>query len=323
MEVGGIRCFDLPLNTKSELSPRLWRALPSVVSLVKKERFDLLHAHTRVTQVLAASVSRLTGLPYISTAHGFYKGRWGRGLFPCWGRRVVAVSSVVAQDLEKTHGVSPDKITVVHNALDIEDLERRFKSQDKKKNRSELGIPEGGFVLGCVSRLVRDKGHEYLVLAIREMVSRIPGIFLVIVGDGREKKNLEDLVKKHMLKDHVSFVPGLNDTTKVLSVIDVFAHPATFREGFGLSMAEAMIAKIPVLATTIPAIDTIFQNNVTALLVPPKDAESLAKAIQRLAEDRALASAIAQNGHALALKLCQSQRQAEEMERVYESVLKP
>ena len=321
LEQKGIRCFNFPIRTKSELDPKLFLALPGVVSLIKKERFDLLHAHTRVTQVLAYWAGRFTGIPYISTAHGFYTARWGRQVFPCWGERIVAVSEVVACELEKTHGLPAKKIALVPNALDIADFEGRLRRQDQKKIRGEYGIPGDAFVVGCVSRLVRDKGQEYLVEAMRRLIPEMPDIFLWIVGDGREKARLETLVKKYGLQENVRLIPGVGDTTAVFSVIDVFVHPATFREGFGLSMAEAMLAKKPVVATAIPAIDTMFQNGVETLLVPPKDAEALAKAIQTLAKDAAYANRIAENGHRLAIRLCQAGRQAEEMERVYDEVL--
>ena len=86
-------------------------------------------------------------------------------------------------------------------------------------------------------------------------------------------------------------------------------------------MAEAMIAKKPVVATLIPAIDTLFRNEEEAILVPPKDAGLLAAAIRSLAQDPARAQTIARNGHALAGRLCRADRQAEEMERIYRDVI--
>ena len=317
LEKRGIRCFEFPIRTKSELSPKVWGSLPAVVSLIKKERFDLLHAHTRVTQVLAAAAGRWAGLPYISTAHGFYKMGWGRRLFPCWGERAVAVSALVAEELEKTHHVPPGRITVSHNALDLADFEGRLKEKDPSQIRADYRVPEGAFVVGCVSRLVRDKGQEYLIEAMRLLKGEPANIYLWIVGDGREKEALLALTEKYGLQKKVRLIPGITDTTEILSAVDVFVHPATFREGFGLSMAEAMIAKKPVVATRIPAIDTLFKDNVEALLVPPKDAGALAAAIRALAGDRSYAEKIAENGYQFARRVCRSERQAEEMEQVY------
>ena len=317
----GVRCFEFPIRTKSELSPKLFLALRGVVALLKQEKFDLLHAHTRVTQVLAHWAGRLAGVPTMSTAHGFYKTRWGRQVFPCWGEQVVAVGELVAQELEQTHGVPKEKIAIVHNALDIEDLQARLRRQDPKKIRSEYGIPDDAFVVGCISRLVRDKGQEYLIEAVQTLVPEMPRIFLLVVGEGREKERLQAQIKNLALEEYVRLIPGVNDTAGLLCAMDVYAHPATFREGFGLSMAEAMIAKKPVLATTIPAIHTIFKNGVNALLVPPKDAPALAQAIRRLSADAAFARSIAEAGHGLAASLCRSERQAEEIEQVYYKVI--
>ena len=320
-ERNGIRCFVFPIRTKSEVHPRLWKAVPGIVRMVRKEKFDVLHAHTRVTQVLASAVSGLTGVPSISTAHGFYKPRLGRKLFPCWGERVVAVSPLVAEELQKTHGVPAPRIRVVNNAVDLEDFERRLRAHDPAKVRSENGIPEKAFVIGCISRLVKDKGQEYLVEALARLVKEIPSAFLVLVGNGREKERLEALILKLGLGGHVRMIAGIEDTASILPAIDVFVHPATYREGFGLAIAEAMVAKKPVVLTKIPALDTLFQDGVDALLVPPKDAGALSRAITGLFGDPEKARHLAGKGHEKVTALCRAERQADEIEAVYREVL--
>ena len=238
LEQNGIRCFSLPIRTKSEIHPKLFAAIPRIARIIREEKFDILHAHTRVTQVLACALSCVTGVPFVSTAHGFYKARLGRKIFPCWGERVVAVSPLVAEELQKTHGIPLTKIRVVNNAVDIEDFEKRLRAHDGRKVRSENGIPDKSFVIGCISRLVRDKGQEYLVQALGLLTQKIPDSFLVLVGDGREKMRLETLVMKLGLNSRVKMISGVVDTTAILSSIDLFVHPATYREGFGLAIAE-------------------------------------------------------------------------------------
>lgn len=298
--------------------------------MVREEKFELLHAHTRVTQVLAWALSRVTGVPFVSTAHGFYKPRLGRKMFPCWGERVVAVSPLVAEELQKTHGVPAAKIRVVNNAVDIEDFEKRLRSHDSRKVRTENGIlpAEGGsasggkaFVIGCISRLVRDKGQEYLVQALDLLTKEIPGSYLVLVGDGREKMRLETLITKLGLSSRVKMISGVVDTTAVYSSIDLFVHPATYREGFGLAIAEAILAGKPVILTKIPALDTLFQNGVDAVLVPPKDPEALARAILAIFNAPEKAKRIADTAYEKVSALCRSERQADEIERIYQEVL--
>lgn len=316
----GVLCYDYPIRTKSELNPRLWWAMPQVVSLVKQENYDILHAHSRVTQVFAFFVSKLTGVPAVSTAHGFYKARAGRRLFPAWGERVIAISPLVAEALEKDHHVPARKVRVVQNAIDLEAFVRRLGQQDKEWSRSRYGVPKDAFVVGTLSRLVRDKGHEYLIEALRQAAAEYPKVFLLIVGDGREKDELERLASQ-AIPGRFKMIPAVQDTTAVLKMMDVFAHPATWREGFGLSIAEAMVAKLPVLATDIPAINTLLVDRQNGRIVKPKDAAALAGALKELIRDPESARRLAAKGYETAVSLCRPERMADEVEAVYKEVL--
>ncbi|MEI8344952.1 MAG: glycosyltransferase, partial [Candidatus Omnitrophota bacterium] len=158
LEQKGIRCHRLGIRTKSELSPKLWWNLPAAVRLVKNEKFNLIHAHTRVAQVFASVISQVTGIPVVSTAHGFYRPKLGRRLFPMWGCRVIAISPLVAEELHSKHRVSKSRIRLIENAVDIEELETLLLEADPARIRTELGIEADAYVICCISRLVKDKG---------------------------------------------------------------------------------------------------------------------------------------------------------------------
>src|SRR3989338_4744407 len=185
----GLRISKFPIRTKSVLSPKILFAIPRIISLVRREKITLMHAHSRVTQVLARVVSFFTRVPYISTAHGFYRRRLGRRLFPAWGKRVIAISPLVAEELQKTHRVDPSRIRVVYNGLEIEERRRCLLEQNPYEIRRCLGFDEKSFVIGSVSRLVRDKGHEYLVEAVSRLRKKGKDVTLLIVGDGRERRS--------------------------------------------------------------------------------------------------------------------------------------
>lgn len=317
----GFDVFQFAIRTKSELHLKLYWNLPAIKELVKKEQVDLLHAHTRVTQVLAFLISKLSGIPFVTTAHGFYKPRLSRKLFGCWGERVIAISPMVAEELKKTHKVREDKIRLIQNAIDLDEFQKRYSQKDPIALRRELGIPADAWVIGSVSRLVEDKGHAYLVEAVQKLKKNIPQIFLIILGDGREKGNLEQLIKKLNLRDSVKMIPAVRDVTGVLSVMNIFVHPATHREGFGFSIAEAMAVKKPVIATNIWAVNSIIQDGVNGYLVEPKSADGLAKAVKFVADHPEAAKVVAENGQRTALKLCSLDRMVSEMEKVYEEVV--
>ncbi len=319
----GFRVFSLPIKTKNEFSLKILFALPKVIRLVKHEKFDLIHAHTRVTQVLASLVSRFTGVPYMTTAHGYYKPRFGRRLLGCWGKRVVAISPLVAEELEKAHKVSKSKIRVVFNAIDIEEYRRRILEKNSTEIRRDFGLNERTFIIGAVGRLVKDKGHEYLIEAVGKLKKKYEDVFLIIVGDGRENDRLRKLIKKLKLEACVRLVPSEQDITRILSILDVFAHPATFREGFGLVLLEAMVAKIPVVASNIWAINSIIRNHVNGFLVEPKSANQIADAVSFIIENPEVVGSVVQNGYEIATQLYSMNRLANELETVYAEVKKP
>lgn len=317
----GILCHTLPIRTKNEIHPKLLGPLGQITRLLKREKFDLIHAHTRVAEVLAFLAGSWAKIPVVSTAHGFYTPNLGRKIFPCWGRRVIAISPMVAEALVRHHRIALSRVKVVQNALDIGELQSKLRAQDPRQVRKEYGVPESAIVVGSVSRLVRDKGHEFLIQALGLLRRDFPGMFLIIVGDGREKGRLQILAQEQQLSERVKFISGLTDITGLLSTMDIFVHPATFREGFGFSIAEAMIARKPVVATNIPAINSIIENRVNGILVEPKDAGALADAVSFLLKNEEEKRRIAEGGFQMASRLCSLDRMVNGIEEVYREVL--
>ncbi len=317
----GVRILRIPIRTKAEISPRILFSLPKVLGLIRREKIDLLHAHTRVTQVLAALASFLTRVPYVTTAHGFYKPRFSRRLFGSWGRKVVAISPLVAEDLEKRHKVEKSKIRIVQNAIDIEDFESRLSNQDRLKARQMLRIPSQAVVVGSVARLVRDKGHEYLLKAVRDLKKKYKNLYLLIVGDGREKRRLWFLIHKMGLKKDAQILESVSDMSMVYAAMDIFALAATYREGFGLALVEAMVAKKPVVATDIWAINSIIRNRINGFLVEPKKKEALSQAIAFAMDHPQQVESIVHNAYEIATQLYTMDRLVSELETVYREAM--
>ena len=222
----GVCCYEYRIRTKSELNPKLYWAIPQIAALVKEEGYDILHAHTRVTQTIAFFISKITDVPYVSTAHGFYKSRFGRRLFPAWGEKTIAISEWVADDLTKSHGLKKEKVQIIYNAVDLDMFLRRLGQQDRALLRRRYGIPRDAVVIGTLSRLVRDKGHEFLIEAVNKILPKFSKLYVLIVGDGREQERLEALMKER-LPHNSRHLAAVQDTTAVFSVMDFFAHPAT------------------------------------------------------------------------------------------------
>ena len=317
----GICVKKIDIRTKSELNFKIYRNIPELIRWIHQEGIDLIHAHTRVTQVMANWIQHLTKIPFITTAHGFYKHRLGRRILPAWGDRVVAISEAVGADLRDHHQIDPKKIRVVYNGVNLDELMSRFLSYDPGTTRKEFGFSEDAYVIGIVARLVSDKGHEYLIRSIKKLETEIPNLRLLIVGDGRYRPKLIELTRKLNLMSRIYFTGNLKDVAKPLAAMHLFVLPATWREGFGLSIVEAMTCKKPVIVTNIWALNTLIEDRVNGILVEPRDPIHLANAIRTLVKDPILSAKIGAAGQETARKRFSLNRMALELEAVYEEVL--
>src|SRR3989338_5266674 len=167
----GVECVRLNIKTKSEISPKVFAAIRPLIQLIKREHIDLIHAHTRVTQILSWWTQWFTGIPYVSTCHGFYKPRLGRRLIPAWGNHVIAISTPVEDSLIHDFKVNPGKTTTIFNAIDIPELVGRYQKKDPDSIRKELNLTDHSTVIGIIARIVEDKGHEYFLRATKKLLN--------------------------------------------------------------------------------------------------------------------------------------------------------
>src|SRR3989338_9757929 len=128
-----IEHIAIPIRTKSELNPRIYFALGKLSRLVKEKNIDVIHTHTRVTQVMGALLSRLTGRPHVATCHGFYKLRLSRRLFPCLGQGTIAITEAVRRHLVSDFGLPENKIFLIHSGLDFAEFSSINVDDEKLK----------------------------------------------------------------------------------------------------------------------------------------------------------------------------------------------
>ena len=150
----------------------MWLALPALFTLVKKENIDLMHAHTRVTQVMAALVSASTKIPYVSTCHGFFKPHLFRRIFLCWGKATIAISRAVHAHLIKDFHLDPLHVTLITSGIDLTEFKPVSKEQQHCK-RQEWGA-DGDPMLGIIARLSSVKGIDVLIDAMPLVKLKFP-----------------------------------------------------------------------------------------------------------------------------------------------------
>jgi glycosyltransferase involved in cell wall biosynthesis len=290
------------------------RAFRALLDVFRQERFDLVHAHMPISGLLARAAARWArtpaGVPRIAyTCHGFLFNQpgpfWRRGLSLGleWaaGRitdTYLTVSEEEAADARRL-GIHAGATAVLNGrdpAVFHPDPAARAAL------RAEFGATEADCVVVAVSRLVRHKGYPELL----EAMEAVPGATLWVVGERLATDHGEDL-EPHFARAEAVLGRRFRrlgyraDVARVLAAADVFCLPSHF-EGLPMSVIEAMLAGLPVVATDTRGPREMVEEEVTGLLVPPATVAPLAQALGRLAEDPALRARLGAAGRARALE---------------------
>ncbi|MCR4275101.1 MAG: glycosyltransferase [Candidatus Campbellbacteria bacterium] len=174
---------------------------------------------------------------------------------------LVAVSSSVADFISKQAWISREKITVIHNGVDIGAVERFLigEEQEKRRVRSEIGLLEDEKIILNIARLKPQKNHTLLVDAFVIFTQTHPKYHLVIVGDGVERERLGQYIRERGLQSTVHLLGYRDDVFAWYAASDFFVLTSK-REGFPNVGIEAMTFGLPMVSTQVPGVDEFLRD---------------------------------------------------------------
>jgi len=320
LTAGGVSHIKLDIRTKSELSPKVFSAIFELRRIIKKMDIDVVHANTRVTQVAGFLASKLCGVKFITTCHGFFNKNIGRSLVPAWGDRVIAISEPVEEHLIKDFHVPKRKVSLIYNGIDVKKFLKEFSDEEKGVLKDKFGIRKDHSVIGTIARFTPDKGHDVLLSALFEILKEKPNVQLVFVGDGNERARIIDMTQHLDLGANVIFVKSQINTLNILATMDVFMFTPKRREGLGLVLLEAMACGKPAVATNVGGVSTIVKDGVNGFLVPPSRPELLVEPTVRLLKDKALYHKMSQSGREMVIQKFSINGMTDRVEAVYKEL---
>src|SRR5205823_9807276 len=168
---------------------------------------------------------------------------------------------------EQFAGLGPGSVRIIYNGVPDQTL-------------TEVARPSLGPVVGSVGRLDSQKGYDVLIDALRTL----PDVTALLVGGGSERDSLERRAADVGVRDRLCITGWQEEARNYLTAMDVFALPSRY-EGFPLSVVEAMLAELPVVASAVGSIPEAVVDGETGLLVPPEEPAALGEAIARLIAD--------------------------------------
>lgn len=177
--------------------------------------------------------------------------------------------------MNTSNWLTEDKIKIIYNGLKIDKIKNKIK-KEHLDIRKEFNINSDDIIISNVGRLSPQKGHKYLLKAIKLIKNNIKNFKVLIVGKGELEDKIKNQAKKLQVMDKVIFTGFRTDVYNILSQSDFLLHTALW-EGFGYVIAEAMAVGLPVVSTDVSNISEIMKEDITGYLAESKNPKDIAK----------------------------------------------
>jgi glycosyltransferase involved in cell wall biosynthesis len=261
------------------------RGLGRLVRLVRAWKPDVVHSHMVHANLMARALRLLVPIPVlVSTIHNVYEGgpllmaayRLTNGLVD----HMTIISEAAASRFVCERIVPKRLLTVIANGVDTERM-RDVPADTRATLRRSVGLGEGEFVWLAVGRFEIAKDYPNMLRAFATVRGREPRAVLVIVGEGSLQGEAETLTAELGLSEAVRFLGRRNDVPAVMSAADGYVMSSAW-EGMPMVLLEAAAAGLPIVATAVGGNGEVVRDGESGFLVPPKDAEALARGMLRL-----------------------------------------
>jgi glycosyltransferase involved in cell wall biosynthesis len=284
-----------------------------------QNQIALIHCQDMHPGLQAPLAGKLAGIPSICQVRCNYGNFLSRYKLPfACADRFAFVSRATWDNFNQIWNVRPGLGTVLYDWIPEPKLTR-----DRYEVRRQFSIPEDAFVVGMVARLSPPKDHATLLAACAELRQRVPHLWILLVGEAQSKEQhgeLESKVQALDLMDRTIITGFREDVPDLLAAMDVHVL-CTQREGFPLTVIEAMAVGTPVVATRVGGIPEIVEHGVTGLLHESGDVAALREALDSFASDPGLRATLAENA-ACSIRLKFGKEEClTKVEALYESLL--
>jgi len=314
-----------------EISPiNDWKAFWRIYHLMRREKFTIVHTHSSKAGIVGRWAAKFAGAKIvIHTPHGhifygyfnFFITRmyvYIERITSLVTDRIITLTDIGKQEHVQLKVAHENKFQTIYSGIDL----NKFKKGPlvAARVREEFSIKEEDVLLGTVARLDPIKGCEYLVDAMKFILQKYPNTKLILVGDGSERKTLEEKCRSYGIDKNVIFAGQRDDVSDILSALDIFILPS-LNEGMGRVILEAMACEIPIVASRTGGIPELIEDSEHGLLVSPKDTESLECAIMFLISDKSRAQRMAKKAKKMVTEKFSVDKMVDDIESLYKVLI--
>ena len=229
---------------------------------------------------------------------------------------VVGVSPAVSEEyLISKLKISRNQVRLINNGVK---MPREFSADEISLARSQWNINENDFVIGSVGRMLSDSNKRFsdLIHAFAKFYKNKNNVKLLLVGDGKEKVEYQKLVKDLEIEDKVIFTSYQSNVSLLYQLMNVFSLVSA-SESFGLVLVEAMLNKLPIIATKVGGMKYIVEDEITGFLVKPFQIDQIAQKLEILYESPTNRIEMGKNGFEKAINQYTEEAYVKNIEALY------
>ena len=298
------------------------RSVKTLVNIIREREIDVILTHGYKSDILGLIAGRIAGIRCVSTPHGF-SGNVGFKLkmFIRLGTSILryfdAVAPLSEELIEDMHRfrVPSSKIRFIRNGVDIKDIDATLANPSIRE-KSLAGIRPIGFI----GQLIPRKGLLDLLSAFEGLHEHHQGLELQLIGEGRQRPQLEEKCTLMKAGRAVRFLGFREDRLELLSKFEMFVMTSSL-EGIPRCLMESMAVGVPVVAYDIPGVDQLIEDGVTGLLVPHGDVGALVKACNKLLDDPELKATLIANARTRVEEVYSARRMADEYFELFQQLM--
>lgn len=308
----------LHLAELSSLNRLYIPAVRSLVSHMREERYDIAHTIFVQSDILGSLAARIAGLPVVlSSVMGYlvvpvgavrlktllYKLAYRLALTNI--HRVLPITRATGRQLVHEFGVPAEKIEVLYSGVELQQYPKPVRN-------------DGSFVIGSAGQLIPQKGVDTIIAALPRLTKKIPGVRLVVAGDGPERPRLEQLARELGVDDRTQFLGFKENMPELMATFDVFVFGAfPGYDGLPRVILEAMIQRTPVVAARTEPIEEVVVDGSTGWSYQPGNSTELAAVVARVHENGAEVERFVSAAFGLAREISESE--VKHLENIYKT----
>jgi glycosyltransferase involved in cell wall biosynthesis len=309
------------------------KAFADLYRIVRRGRYHIVHTHSSKAGVLGRLAAKLAGTPLVvHTLHSLVFHEYQPWVVNRLLRLVkkacapltdhfISVADAVSEKAIAAGIAAPEKFSTIRSGMELDwYLNPRV---DGSRARAELGIPQSAPVVGKVARLFPLKGHQQLLEAAPEIVSRHPDVRFLLVGDGVLTSEVRSRTAELGIQDNFVFA-GLvprERMPEMIAAMDVLVH-TSLREGLARVLPQALAMQVPCVSLDLDGAPEVVIPGETGFLVPPGDSTALAEAVSRLLDDPSLRMQMGVAGRRLIDPAFRAETMVAEIAQLYEALIR-